>query len=268
MTSVGADAGERRHQQQRGRRRSEEDGPAQQQHADRAAGVLAEFGRGRRNELDRQQRAERELPGAKRREIEDKRRIAIAHRESRRKGERGSGRKQQPGALRREAIGKQHQQRHDQIELLLHAQRPRMQQRLCLGGRVEISGCRGKVDVRDRTDRACQALRIVLEFDGQAVEVGERAGDEEHHEQRRQDPQHPALVEIRQRERSLAEVAIDHAADQIARNHEEDIDPDEAARKAGNAGVVEQHGDDGERAQPIDVGAVFHRSGLKARRSH
>ena len=140
-----------------------------------------------------------------------------------------------------------------------------MQQRLCLGGRVEIPGGGGEVDVRDRTDRAYQALGIVLEFDGQAVEIGESAGDEEHHEQRRQDSQHPALVEIRQRERSLAEVAIDHAADQIARYHEEDIDPDEAARKAGNAGVVEQHGNDGERAQPVDVGAVFHRSNLEAR---
>ena len=52
---------------------------------------------------------------------------------------------------------------------------------------------------------------------------------------------------------------VDHAADQISRNNEEDIDADKAAGKAGNADVIEQHWNDGERAQAIDVGAIFHR---------
>ena len=39
-----------------------------------------------------------------------------------------------------------------------------------------------------------------------------------------------------------------------------------AAREAGNAGVVEQYGNDRERAQAIDVGAIFHHSDLEQRR--
>src|ERR1700737_1848487 len=137
-----------------------------------------------------------------------------------------------------------------------------MQKRLRFGGRIEISRRRGEVDVRNRTDRAREALRIILEFDGQAVDIGQKACDQEHDEERRQDPQNPALVEIQKRERSAANVPVDHAADQVSRNDKEDIDPDEAAWEAGNADVVEQHRNDGERAQAIDVGAVFHPSNL------
>ena len=84
----------------------------------------------------------------------------------------------------------------------------------------------------------------------------QNAGDQEHHEQRRQDTQDPALVEIGERERSFADVRVDHAADQISGNDEEDIDADKAAGKAGDAHVIEQHGNDGDRAQAVDVGAV------------
>ena len=38
--------------------------------------------------------------------------------------------------------------------------------------------------------------------------------------------------------------------------------PTKPPGKPGNAGVIEQHGNDGERAQTIDIGAVFHQSNL------
>ena len=256
----GADAGERGHQQQRRRRRSDEDGAEQEQHPGRAAGILPECGPRHRKKPDRQQRAQRQLPCPERREVEYEGGVPIADRERRRKGQRGGDGEQQPGALRRDAPGQQHQQRDDEVELLLHAERPGMQQRFGFGGRVEIAGGAREVDIRDGADRAGQAPGIILEFDRQAVEIGQNAGDQEHDEQGGQDAQDPSLVEVPERERSLADVRIDHAADQISRYDEEDIDADEAARKAGNAGVVEQHRNNGERPQAIDVGAVFHRT--------
>ena len=198
------------------RGRAEEDGAEQEQHPCRAAGILPERGLRRRKEPDRQQRAERQLPCAKRRQVEHEGGVSIADRDRRRKGQRRGDGEQQPGVLRRGAPDQQHQQGNDEVELLLDAQRPRMQQRLGFGGRVEISRGAREVDIGDGADGARKAPGIILEFDGQEVDIGENAGDQEHDKERGQDAQNPALVELAEREQPVADVRIDHAADQIS----------------------------------------------------
>ncbi len=170
-----------------------------------------------------------------------------------------------PARFGSEAMDQQHQQRSCEIELLFDAERPGMQQRLGFGRSVEISGGLRKIDIRDRRHGAGEAPRVIHELNRQAIERGQNAGDQEHHEQRRQNAQDPALVEIGERERSFADVRVDHAADQISGNDKEDIDADKAAGKAGDADMVEQHGNDGDRAQAVDVGAVLGHLGLTGR---
>jgi hypothetical protein len=44
--------------------------------------------------------------------------------------------------------------------------------------------------------------------------------------------------------------------DQKARNNEEDVHPDEAARQAGDSDVIGDHRKDGDGAQPVDDGQI------------
>ena len=44
--------------------------------------------------------------------------------------------------------------------------------------------------------------------------------------------------------------------DQIARDNEEDVDPDEAAAEAAEAGMGENNREHRDRAEPVDIGAV------------
>ncbi len=91
-----------------------------------------------------------------------------------------------------------------------------MQQRLGFGRCVEISRGAREVDIGDGGEGAGQAPGIILEFDRQEVEPGEHAGDQEHDKQRGQDAQNAALVELAEREQPVADVRVDHAADQVS----------------------------------------------------
>jgi hypothetical protein len=51
-------------------------------------------------------------------------------------------------------------------------------------------------------------------------------------------------------------LAVDDRGDQIARDHEEDIDTHEAAGETGNAEVEQHHGQDGHGAQAVDVTSI------------
>ena len=50
----------------------------------------------------------------------------------------------------------------------------------------------------------------------------------------------------------------DGRSDQIARNHEENIDPDQATRKTRESRVKKHDRGDGQGSQSINVGSVFH----------
>jgi hypothetical protein len=85
----------------------------------------------------------------------------------------------------------------------------------------------------------------------------EHGGDGDHGGRRRQEPPHASGVELAQRDPAPAlEVAQQQAGDQVAGDDEEHVDAGEAATEAGHAEVVADDGTDGDRAEPLDVGAM------------
>jgi len=78
----------------------------------------------------------------------------------------------------------------------------------------------------------------------------------DHREQRGEDAPDAALVEMRDGEAALLHLAVDERGDQVARDDEEDIDADKAARERPDLEVIEHHRQHRERAQPVDIGAV------------
>ncbi len=84
----------------------------------------------------------------------------------------------------------------------------------------------------------------------------ERAGHD--HEQCGQDAAGAAGIEARESETAGDGVAIDDAADQVARNDEEDIDPGVARAKRPQPGMEQHDGDNGNGAQSVDIRTVAH----------
>ena len=72
-------------------------------------------------------------------------------------------------------------------------------------------------------------------------------------EQGRKDALGALGVEHREREMADGAFGQDDARDQKARDHEEHVDPGEAAGQQRAIGVEGDHPDDRERAQPVDV---------------
>ena len=79
------------------------------------------------------------------------------------------------------------------------------------------------------------------------------------HEKRRQDALGPPRVKHRQREPSGRALAENDSRNEKARDDKEDVDADEASGKPGAIGVEDDHAEDRERAQSVDVGSEIER---------
>ena len=86
--------------------------------------------------------------------------------------------------------------------------------------------------------------------------------ENQHHGNERQQPLHAPGVKGRERQppRPL-ELVDQERRDQKARNDEEDVHANEAARGECETRVTEQHGADRNRPQPLDVRAELHSQG-------
>jgi hypothetical protein len=69
-------------------------------------------------------------------------------------------------------------------------------------------------------------------------------------------PPDPPFVKARQRELPALCAGQDVSGDQVSRDHEENVDTDEAAAEGGHFEVVEEHAEHGKRAQPVDVATI------------
>ncbi len=150
-------------------------------------------------------------------------------------------------------------QRIEDVELLLDAERPRVQERLAAGGRVEVAGLLPEQHVRDEQGHRQRALAEVLK----AVERKEnnpcREDERQSGEQRGEDPADPPLVERRHRKGALLDLSEDDAGDQVSGDDEEDVHPDVAAGEPTHAQVVEHYRENGNPAKSVDVGPVSER---------
>jgi hypothetical protein len=148
--------------------------------------------------------------------------------------------------------GDQHE-RPDQVVLLLDRERPGVRQRP--GAQVdEHVGPVGQVEQRggDR-DLRRQRHRVAQRRQHQ------RHGQRDHEQQRRQQPQRAAGPERPQVDPPGAvELGEQQGGDEEPADHEEDVDPGEAAVRGGR-GVEEDDGTDRERAQPVEGRVPLHK---------
>lgn len=91
-------------------------------------------------------------------------------------------------------------------------------------------------------------------------------GGQQDHDQGGEEPADAAGIEVRQAERPLAQAAGQDPGDQVAGDHEKEIDPGEAARQGGGKGVVDQHAQDGQGTQAVDIRAIGKRRGMHDRK--
>ena len=147
-------------------------------------------------------------------------------------------------------------ERKEQVELLLDAEAPGVEERQGLGARAEIVELEPVEDVGHRQGGGDEAAGKFLELEGRHPGDGKRDAGEEHGGERGQDAAGPALVEAGEGEAALAQVTSEDAGDQIAGDDEEDVDAEIAARKGGQAGVKEDDRQHRHRAQAIDLAPV------------
>jgi hypothetical protein len=92
---------------------------------------------------------------------------------------------------------------------------------------------------------------------GRNVASKHRATDCAHDEKRREDSTCPPHIESDNGIATLLDLAIDQLRDQITRDHKENVDADKAAVKLFYFEMIKDDGDNGERAQAVDIRAVF-----------
>ncbi len=131
-----------------------------------------------------------------------------------------------------------------------------MDQRVFSGIGREIAELRELKQVRNERGARHGAFAQQGKRGRQQNEPADQVGNGQHDDQRGKDPPDPATVEGPEREAVSREFAQNDPGDQEAGNHEEDIDPDEAAGRQPGLGMVGDHQQNGERPQSVDVRAI------------
>jgi hypothetical protein len=183
-----------------------------------------------------------------------------------REGAQAERRKQQDPAPAQRTRAYHHQHRNEEIELLLHRQRPGVQQRLEGAHRGEVvAGYPPEVDVGHRRRRGHQGP-------GHGDQIGRQQqggrcdrGDDQSDEQRGGNAADAPVVEASDRHLPRFDVAGQLPRDEKARDDEEHVDPDEAAGKPRHAAMEQQHSQNRDGAQTVDVGAIGARMDARRR---
>ena len=207
------------------------------------------------HDAERQHGPGEQFPRTRERQVE--REVTIHEREVGRGGERGGPRERDRPAERtlRPARGEEQRHGEHEVELFLHAERPRVQEQL-RDRWVEVAGLRPEVEVRIREDGRDQGFAVLHERERRKDERGDGARHGEHAREGRRDPQDPPSKERADRELAGRDATRHVPRDQVPRDHEEDVDADEPALRAGHADVPEHDGEDRDGSKPVDVGPV------------
>ena len=89
----------------------------------------------------------------------------------------------------------------------------------------------------------------------QKEKISASGGNRQHQEQGRENAPDSPLVKAGRRKGALAKVREDDPCDEIARDHKEDVDANEAAG-AKKADVAENDGHNGQRSKTFNVSPV------------
>ena len=157
---------------------------------------------------------------------------------------------------RRPAREHDQQQRVEQVELPLHRERPGVQQPQRIARMRDVAAVREEVVVRDEHQRAHALLGQAQHVEGRQPR---RTGHEQQQHQRserRPDARGTAHEVVGVAEATGVEPAPHHLRHQVARQHEEHVDADEAA---GRPLELQMEGDDErdrQAAQPVEIDPV------------
>ena len=161
------------------------------------------------------------------------------------------------GALHARFVGDQQHDRPDEVELLFDGERPEVGERRGSAQRVEIRSILEDVPpVRHPEQRG---PHVVAQLREQAVvEQGAECGgayDDQH--DGRHEPSHASQPELWQVD-GFGVVPLDEqqAGYEIARQHEEHRDAQQASRSPLHPKMVGDNGEDGERAQSVECGNI------------
>ena len=270
---AGAEVERAEHQQrggqdhdQRGRagvRRGGRVGQGSDQHAQRQPP-----GRGRhrrRAALQREHRADRagqQFPGAEGQQEEGRLRLEMHG------GEAGQQAAEAQRGEQFERIGappvqaEVEQRRQHEVVLFLQRQRPGVQQRLERRGRVEVARLLPQHDVGGKAQGARHLPEQFEQVGAREQQGAERRAEGQHRVAGRQQAPEAAGDEAGVGEGAALDGREDVARDQEAGEDEEHVHPEVAAGQEILVGVVEQHGEHRQAAQPLDV--VAQRARLRA----
>ena len=155
------------------------------------------------------------------------------------------------------APSSQHREdRPHEIELLLDTERPQVQQRLAVALAVEIADLAHRREIgheqRRRESVPAEQAELLREHRVPADDEDEGHDDD----QRGKQAPHATGIEAREAEGAGGEFGADQAADQIARDDEEDVDADIARAQRLGERVIEHDRQDRDGPQAVDVGPI------------
>jgi len=145
----------------------------------------------------------------------------------------------------------------EEVELLLDRERPEVAEEGRPLEGIEVGlVAEDEVPVGEVEERGQRVATQLVD----PVRLDDRGEDHRHRDQDSdggQQPPRPAQPEAAQPQVAVAaELAEQQRGDQVAADHEEDVDPEEAPRHPADAGVVEEDGEHGERPQGVDAWQV------------
>ncbi len=236
---------------------------------------------------DRQQRPHAHLPRPAGEQVECEQRVVVPHgvlRESQGRGDPDRrDRRQSPPTEPPVQPGPpppDQRQRDDEVELLLDRQAPTMKQRHELGGLRKVAGRSGQIepDVRRHRLLPQRGGAEVREVRREQHRRPDRQRDERHHSRRGHDPANPPHPEPAQREpgpvrpdaarpgpvRTCPVPRVlslqDEGGDEVAADHEEQIDPDVSPPEP-QPGVIQHDHPHRDRPQAVDIRTISERRG-------
>ena len=161
---------------------------------------------------------------------------------------------QRPAPPQQEA----HDERPDQVELLLDRERPHVPQRRRLRELVEVRLPReDEPPVRDVAERGERVGPDAVELTGRREHAGVHHDADHHQEQRGEQPPGAAHPERLQVDASPPRpLGDEQRGDEEAAQHEERVDAEEPADRPRLTGVVEEHGRDREGPDAVERGLV------------
>ena len=204
----------------------------------------------RRRTDQREHAADRGLPQARVQQVERLGRVIACARDREAERRQGHERRDPSETTTRRP---QQQRGPHQVELLLHAQRPQVEERLLVGALIEVPGVRPRQEVRHE-----RGARERVARDGGDVDRRQQRprGDEhgrQHERERGQQAARATRVEVGEGERALV-ARVDHQrGDQEAGDHEEHVHAREPARRGVGERVEEHDRGHGHAAQPVHV---------------